>query len=282
MIARTLATLMATAFSATFAGAAQAAPVSLTLNNDGFGFDTFEYTQNFNTLSAVNGTATIAWGNDSTIEGWSLFDSNKTARTTYRASSGSDSTGTFYSYGVDSDRALGAIGALNTYWGSPASSALSGYIALAVRNDSGQALDGVSVYWDAEQWRMAQNNAGTDTLDFRYGFGDTFASVSTWINPGVSFKYNSPVVNTTTGAASALDGNANAVQLGGDIALDWQAGQTLWVTWIDYNSAGNDHGLAIDNVSLSVAIPAVPEPSAIALLAIGLGVVGAATRRKRA
>lgn len=273
---------LAAATAVLFACGVQAAPIGVSLSADGFGFETFEYTQDFNALSATNGTATIAWVNDSTLEGWSLFDSKQLAKTTYRASNGSDSSGSFYSYGLDSDRALGAVGAGTAYWGTPASSALSGYVALALRNDSGRVLEGISLYWDAEQWRMAASNAGSDALDFRYGVGASFADVSTWTNPGVSFKYNSPVSNTTTGAGAPLDGNANAVALGGDIALDWQPGQTLWVTWIDYNSAGNDHGLAIDNVLLSVAVPAVPEPGALALLAAGLGIVGAAVRRQRA
>lgn len=283
MIHRTLATALAVAFAA-LAAPAQAA-ISVTLERDASGlFDSFEYFQDFDTLASANGSSNVAWSNDATIDGWSLFNSAKVAKTFYRAGNGSDAGGYFYSYGQngDSDRALGALGSGGAYWGSPASSALSGYAAAAFRNDSGATIEGVSVFWDAEQWRVGESNQGSDTLDFRYGFGDSFASVGTWINPGSAFKYNSTVTNAASTAGFATDGNANAVLRGGDIALEWEAGQTLWITWIDYNSAGFDHGLAIDNVSLSVAIPAVPEPASIALLAAGLGIVGAAARRKRA
>jgi hypothetical protein len=34
--------------------------------------------------------------------------------------------------------------------------------------------------------------------------------------------------------------------------LDWQAGQTLWLRWIERNDSGNDHALAIDNFSLTL------------------------------
>lgn len=254
------------------------AAVSVTLTPEAGGLAAFEYEQSFDSLPSA-GTG-LAWANDSTFAGWSLFDSTKSAKTTYRANNGSDTAGSFYSYGNSADRALGAIGSGATYWGSPASGALSGYITLALRNDTGQALSSVGVYWDAEQWRLGQGNPGSDALDFRFGLGDTFKGVSTWVNTGVSFKYNSPVVNTTSGAGAALDGNANAVSLGGDIALDWQPGQTLWLTWIDYNSAGNDHGLAIDNVYVSTAVAAVPEPEAAALALIGLGLVAGVARRR--
>lgn len=254
------------------------AAVSVTLTPEAGGLSVFEYTQSFDSLASSG--SSVAWANDSTLAGWSLFDSTKSAKTTYRASDGSDSTGIFYSYGNSSDRALGAVGSAGAYWGAPPSGALSGYIALALRNDTGQALSSVGVYWEAEQWRLGAGNPGSDTLDFRYGFGDTFKGVSTWINPGVSFKYNSPVYNTTSGAGAGIDGNATAVSLGGDIALDWQPGQTLWLTWIDYNSAGNDHGLAIDNVYVSTAVAAVPEPSAVWLALVGLGVAVAGARRR--
>ena len=128
-------------------------------------------------------------------------------------------------------------------------------MAVAFRNDSGSRIENVGAYFDAEQWRVGESNVGADTLDFRYGFGDTFASVQTWVNPGLSFKYNSTVVNTAATTGFASDGNANVMMLGGDIATDWQAGQTLWITWIDYNSPGFDHGLAIDDVMIEVERP---------------------------
>jgi hypothetical protein len=44
----------------------------------------------------------------------------------------------------------------------------------------------------------------------------------------------------------------------GRAAWDWNAGETLWLRWVEVNNAGNDHGLAIDNVSLTAASTATP------------------------
>lgn len=263
---------------------AQAA-VGITLTTDSSGlFQSFEYQQDFNSLSSANSTtANRAWVNDSTLAGWSLFGGQKAAITYYRASAGGEAGGYFYSYGQngDSDRALGSVGSGGAYFGSPAENAISGYMALALRNDSDVALNGITVLWDAEQWRVGENNATTDTLDFRIGFGESFASVQTWVNPGSAFKYNSTIRNTSATAGYANDGNLNGVvYMGGDIALDWQPGQTLWLSWIDYNSAGYDHGIAIDNLLVTGAVAAVPEPGSLGLLSAGVALL--AWRRRSA
>ncbi|MEC5386752.1 PEP-CTERM sorting domain-containing protein [Uliginosibacterium sp. H3] len=263
------------------------AAVSLTLTTDPSGlFQSFEYTQDFDSLSSVNSTtANRAWTNDKTLPGWSLFNGQKAALTYYRASAGGESSGYVYSFGLDgnTDRALGSVATGGTYLGSPAENAISSYMALALRNDSGAALSGITVLWDAEQWRVGENNQSTDTMDFRIGYGDSFASVQNWINPGSDFKYNTAIRNTASTAGYANDGNLNGiVYMGGDIATNWQPGQTLWLTWIDYNSAGYDHGVAIDNLFVSTAVSAVPEPAALSMLLGGLGVLSILVWRRRA
>ena len=67
------------------------------------------YSQNFNSL-ASNGTD-FAWSNDSTLPGWSLFRVTSNTNSTpvpmhfYDATDGSASSGRFYSFGTNSDRA---------------------------------------------------------------------------------------------------------------------------------------------------------------------------------
>lgn len=236
------------------------------------------YSQTFDTL-ASSGTANV-WLNDSTLAGWSLYNAAGTALTSYRADTGSSNTGSFYSYGStgDTERALGGLGSSAAYYGSPAAGSLAGYIAVAFTNTGSTTLDSFTLSYSGEQWRNG-GNASAQTMTLQYGFGDSFGTVSTWNTADASFSWTS-AINTTT--AASVNGNVEGLvsNLGGTVSgLSWESGQTLWVRWVENNDFGNDHGLAIDNVSLSVT-SAVPEPGSYALMLAGLCAVGMIARRR--
>ena len=238
----------------------------------------FSYAQNFDSLAATGTTS--SWVNDSTLQGWSLFASNNTPLAVYNIGTGSSNAGSFYSFGAtgSTDRALGGVGSGGAYFGSPLSGAVAGYIAVAFQNNSGSALNNFTVGFNGEQWRNG-GNASTQPMVLEYGYGSSFASVTSWTAPGGNFDWNSPVATATV---SALDGNAPAnsvLGLGGTVATTWGAGDTLWIRWVERNDVGNDHGLAIDNVSFSVS--AVPEPETYVLLLAGLGMMGVMARRRK-
>ena len=236
----------------------------------------FTYGQTFDSLSASG--ATNAWVNDSTLAGWSLFISSGAAAPTYGTTA--SATGGFFAFGNSSDRALGGTGSGGSYFGSPASNSLAGWIAVAFTNNSGGSLNSFTLGFDGEQWRNG-GNASAQTMKLEYGFGATMAAVSNWTAPGGSFDWASPVVGSTAGAVVG-----NTVGLvanrGGTVSTNWAAGDTLWVRWVEFNDSGNDHSLAIDNVTFSVTAAAVPEPSTYAMLLAGLGAVGFLARRRRA
>ncbi|WP_442484969.1 hypothetical protein [Aeoliella sp. SH292] len=162
-------------------------------------------------------------------------------------------TGDFYSFGLsdDTDRALGGVASGNAIFGSPATGTLAGYFAAQFTNGSTSTFDSFTVSFDAEQWRNGGNTTA-QTMVFEYGFGSSFDSVSGWTAPGGTFDFTSPIVSAS---ASALDGNAaenRAAGLGGMIAgLAWLPGESLWVRWIEINDVGNDHGMGIDNFTIS-------------------------------
>jgi hypothetical protein len=56
------------------------------------------------------------------------------------------------------------------------------------------------------------------------------------------------------------------------------AGASLFIRWTDFNDAGNDAGLAIDQLQMNFT--PVPEPGTLALVA--LGAMGLMARRRRA
>lgn len=238
------------------------------------------YSQDFNTL-ASSGTTAVTWLNDSTLQGWSLFNSTGAAITSYIVSTGASNTGSFASFGAagSTDRALGGLASGGSYFGSPASGAVAGYMAVAFTNSSSSTFDSFTLSFDGEQWRNG-GNTSAQPMVLQYGFGSSFATVGSWTTAGSSFNWSSPVTGAT---AAAVDGNAagHVAVAGGTISgLNWSSGQTLWIRWVENNDVGNDHGLAIDNVSLSVT-SAVPEPSSYALMLAGLGTVGLIVRRRR-
>ena len=228
----------------------------------------FNYSQSFDSLAA---SGTLTFVNDSTLQGWSLFRASGTSMT-MTAGSGSSNAGGFYSFGTGTatDRALGSIASGST-----------GTIvyALALTNNSGSALDSFTLRYDGEQWRNGGVTA-VHSLTVQYGFGANYATAA-WVTPPAGFDFAS-VVGTTT--AAAVDGNVagKVANLGGTVTTNWAAGDTLWVRWTDIDNTGGDHGLAIDNVSFSVATAAVPEPGTYTMLLAGLGAVGFIARRRRA
>jgi hypothetical protein len=263
----TTKTLIAAATLLATAGAAQAAIDVSTVG--------FTYNQNFDSLTTS--TTAVAWANDSTLSGWSLFISTLADAPTIVAGTGSGTAGSFMSYGASGsgERALGSLASGGAYFGSPASGAVAGYIAVAFVNNTGTTIDGIGLAWEGEQWRNG-GNTNQQSLAFSYGVGGAFGTVS-WVNTALSI---SSVVATST--AGAVDGNTTGLTTTASAiaGLGWAPGTTLWLRWADTNDVGNDHGLAIDNFAMSVT--AVPEPGALALMLAGLGAVGFIARRRSA
>ena len=194
---------------------------------------------------------TVGTGGSNTLDGWSLFTSANLAIAAYDSGTGSSGTGKFYSFGLAAatERSLGGVGSGGGYFGGPANGALAGSIAFAATNNSASTLTAFTLGFDGEQWRNGGNTTA-QSMVLEYGFGATFSAVS-WTAPGGNFNWTSPVA---TGTAAAVDGNVAGLQAGrgGTInGLTWIAGDTLWIRWKEVNDAGNDHGLAIDNFTLS-------------------------------
>jgi hypothetical protein len=238
------------------------------------------YTQDFDSL--ISSGTSQPWTNDSTLMGWHLFRQDAAnppvAITAYSANDGSSTTGSFYSYGTSgtSERALGGLGSGGSYFGSPASGAVAGWMAVSFNNASGATIMDFTIAFDGEQWRNG-GSGSPNTMVLEYGFGATFASVGTWTAPGGNFDWASPVA---TGGAAAVNGNSAGLVAGrgGTVSnLSWANGQTLWIRWIERNDTGNDHGMAIDNFSFSATV--IPEPGAAWLL--GALAWGAAWRWRR-
>ena len=90
-------------------------------------------------------------------------------------------------------------------------------------------------------------------MQLLYGFGASFTAVGSWTSPMGNFDWSSPIAASS---ATAIDGNNAGLvaNRGGGISnINWGAGSTLWFRWFETNDIGNDHGLAIDDISISLA-----------------------------
>ncbi len=230
------------------------------------------YNQTFDTLSGVG-----VWANDSTLAGWfaaTQFTPNITA---IGSNTGTTTAAGLYSFGVNATNPLAersfGFAPSNAFTG--ASGTGQGYLGLNLTNSNSWALDSFTLSYDGEQWRK-ENNASVHTLVVQYSLDATSLTTGTWTNLGGSSTFSSPIAAATT--AAALDGNASANRVAGlsgtASSLNWAAGTSLWIRFVDLNDTGNDHLLAIDNVNFS----AVPEPSAALIGAIGL--LGLLRRRR--
>ncbi len=211
------------------------------------------YSQNFDSL-ATDGTAN-SWVDNFTLPGWYAARSTNGLSigiTTYRASDGSTNTGALYSFGVAgvndvTDRALGSI-----------ASNSAGAIAYGVRftNDTGKAITNLTITYTGEQWRNG-GNAASQTLAFSYRISSSPitdpdpGNTNTWTAVS-ALDFVSPTVGTN---ASALDGNLatnrqafSNVLLPGAVVLP---GQEIFLRWFDANDVGNDHALAVDDLSVA-------------------------------
>jgi len=213
-------------------------------------------TQNFDTL-ATTGTANT-WTDDSTLPGfYSQFSVTPSNPTTYRASTGTDTTGAIYSFGVAgtnavTERAFGSVAS-----GTPGDI----YYAVRLVNNTGSTITGLSISYTGEQWRQGgctptPCTPAAQTLDFQYQVANagTITDANTPATGWTDFNsldFTTPSPGTST--AAAIDGNAaaNRSAKSAQLAVTVASGQEVWLRWKDSNDANNDHGVAIDDFSVT-------------------------------
>jgi len=124
-------------------------------------------------------------------------------------------------------------------------------------NDTGLVVTNLTVSYTGKQWRQAGNTA-TQYLTCSYRISNSAITDadapgnSVWTSvPGLGFA--SPTVGTNA-TAWALDGNnpTNRALRSSEIAGAAVApGQELFLRWLDAKGAGNNHALAIDDLTVS-------------------------------
>jgi hypothetical protein len=260
------------------------------------------YNQNFDSLpitpenvSLGATSAGLGWTDDNatpgagqySILGWYLYhpivqsEGGVNGNQRMRIGAGTSNTGAFMSFGLSgvTERALGGV-ASNTL----AAAGAEMFIGVRLTNNTGATLNSFTLSYNGEQWRDGGSNTGTPvahTLNFMWSTTATAIS-----DPSSSFttvpqlSFTSPVFTNLAGGAG-VDGNGVgrlAIASFTVEGINWLAGTDLWLRWADVNNAGNDHGLAVDDVSFSANT--IPEPGVCAALILGLTTL--ASRRRRA
>lgn len=236
------------------------APPSYTLT-------TTTYGQDFDSLASTGTSQALPAGFQITEQGTANASNGF-----YTANNGSSNTGDVYSYGTTgtTERALGS---LTSGTNSPI------YFGGVFTNGLGGTIESLAFGYDGEQWRAGSST--TDSLTFQYSLDATEVDNGSWTSlASLTFT---PLVIAANGAT--LNGNANRTALAGAASgLAIGAGQSFAFRWLNTDSAGSDHGLGVDNFTLTATlapVAGVPEPSAWALLILGFGTVGGALRRRR-
>ena len=207
-------------------------------------------TQNFNSLAISGSTNTFG------ISNW--LSQRTSTGTNYSADAGSSTTGNLYSYGTGpaTERALGSVG-----------SGTAGNFAhgILLKNTSGTTISDIKVSYTLEQWRKSGVTAA-QSIDFYYKISNSTIlsldpnSNSSWIKV-TGLTLSSPI-NTATG--TSLDGNLAANKVFAlNVAiptLNLNNNEFIMLKWEDPDHLGADHGLAIDDVTVSWTKGIIPNP----------------------
>jgi hypothetical protein len=220
------------------------------------------YSQDFNSMGIAGTAAPTDWL-VGTLGGTfnRVTDGGGTATSVaLTVDNGSNGTaGLSFNFGTtgDADRAVG---------NNPTTASGDRVIQLALNNNTGAPITDLIIGYTGEQWRQSQgiSSSGVEKLRLYYSLSPN----SGWVSIS-SLDWTAP----KQGAANAaLDGNAAANR--NVLSATFTPGAAIpdatnfYLRWLDWNDNGtNDHGLAIDDVSITAV--SAPEPSSLAFLALG-------------
>lgn len=232
------------------------------------------YTQNFDSLSTSGETA--VWTNNSTIPGWFAGKyagsgtygpiTSYTVRTltpgqTVGSSPGLQDTALESSSGR-TNRSLGVQPSNST---TRPDSNFPLAFGLALTNNTGATIYGITVSYTGEQWGQGYNTTAIDEY-LVFSYSTNASDINTGDFTTVSeLLFTTPVrAQTTTGSITALDGTdvanqAQFTQVNVPIAGGWAPGSTLWIRWtspLEVTSAQRCAMLSIDDLAIGVGIGA--------------------------
>jgi len=195
------------------------------------------YTQGFNVL-ATNGAENV-WDDAAyPLPAWYAC-LGTAAACVYKAGKGAETAGSLYSYGNDdgADRAWGAL-----------ASGTTGDIryGVAFTNETGGTVTNLTVTYAGEQWRCSSNTV--QSLCFGYCVTNAVVPLAqgrfSWVP---ALRFDAP--RTVDMKAGAVAGEGYTVTA--DLPVVAKPGDVVLLCWEDKDDEGLDHGLALDDLTVS-------------------------------
>ena len=173
---------------------------------------------NFNAYNPTNNAATAA---GTLPTGWTL-----SGATNYNGrGTGTSNTGGYYAYGLGTDFSLGSL----------RSGSLTITYAVNFTNNSGTTITDLTISWNYEQWRFA-NNSG-------------------WNVTGTGALASNATLNAKdfVGASSGTSGATTPVASFTLTGLSIASGQSFGIKWDSTDGNSSDNGVSIDDFSISAS-----------------------------
>ena len=227
----------------------------------------FVYTQNFSNLpvpstfvSGITSKGPYFLGSlHAGLQGLFITQtSGSNAALNFTTSSGSNAVAGIFSFGANSSPTRGL--------GSLASSAGAYVFGISFTNNTGTVIDQFEIAFTAAQWRKG-GSGKINEWTFLYNTSATNNVLDTLTKKDSTLNFTS--VQTSTGTA-ALNGllTMNQQQKKDTLFnLNWLPGERLILKWQDKDDAGNDDGMALQQlICKSLALPDNTSPTVFALI----------------
>ena len=167
--------------------------------------------------------------------GWLFAEAGTNANATLSSGTGSSNAGDTYLLGTGGEFAFGGL----------QSGSLIPTVGVAFTNNTGATVTELQISYTGETWRVGATNR-SDRLDFQYSVDATSLTTGTWTDVN-ALDYANPG-QPATGSGSQQHAAAVAATITG---LSIPNGATFYLRWTDFNAAGADDAMGVDNFSLT-------------------------------
>ena len=223
------------------------------------------YVENFDhpVLATPNGAVgtLLDWIDNETFRGWhaAYYDGQRGVYDTPSHLFISDGRGrpevAFMLYRTETARGDGALGSQPSDQRCPGVGSGGIFRGVCLVNASQMVLTRLQLAYRVELYRVSSEpKTPQPTLTVEYRIDGDSLGEGSW-NPISDGLYVTPVANSGLPTATNVDGNAPQYATPFSLTasgFQLAPGQRLWIRWFDVNNSGVDHGIGLDDVSITL------------------------------